>query len=142
MGVELINRQEFELARTQLGTNFVRILGYFREDGAKSVALVEEAMRQRNSAALVVPAHTLKGESRQFGSLALGDLAERIEMSARHCVEQRIEPEEILSDVAGLRECFNATLKMLEEESGSPLLASRQAARKAPAASLNGFTRS
>jgi len=114
MDSELINPQEYELARTQLGANFARILGYFREDGIKSVEQVEIAMRERNSAALVRPAHTLKGESRQFGSISLGDLAERIEMTARRCVEQRTGPEELAEDVAALRACFVQTLEALE----------------------------
>lgn len=114
MDTELINPQEYELARTQLGANFARILGYFREDGIKSVEEIEAAMRDRNAAALVRPAHTLKGESRQFGSHALGDLSERIEMTARHCVEQRTGPEELAEDVAAMRSCFTRTLEELE----------------------------
>src|SRR3546814_10782947 len=51
-----------------LGASFVRILGYFHEDGVKSVAAIEAAMRRADSAALVLPAHTLKGESHQFGA--------------------------------------------------------------------------
>ena len=33
----------FSRARTMLGANFLRILGYFREDGAKSIIAIEEA---------------------------------------------------------------------------------------------------
>lgn len=114
MNAELINQQDYELARTQLGANFTRILGYFREDGIKSVEQVEAAMRERNAASLVRPAHTLKGESRQFGSVELGNLAERIEMTARRCVEHRTGPEELAEDVAALRACFTRTLEELE----------------------------
>ncbi|MCB2013696.1 MAG: Hpt domain-containing protein [Sphingobium sp.] len=143
MDFELINGQEYETAREELGANFVRILGYFREDGLKSVEQVEEAMRTRNSAALIIPAHTLKGESRQFGSKALGDLAEKIEMTARHCVETRTGPEELIAEVAGLRECFTRTLVELEKHS-SPVLAQRKSAgfgRKVSLSSLTGLTR-
>lgn len=114
MDIELINPQEYELARTQLGANFTRILGYFREDGIKSVEEVEAAMRERSAANMVRPAHTLKGESRQFGSLALGTLSERIEMTARRCVEHRTGPEELAEHVAALRACFTQTLAELE----------------------------
>ncbi len=34
----------------------MRILGYFREDGVKSVARIEEAMRANNAASMVIPA--------------------------------------------------------------------------------------
>ena len=60
----LVNGAAFAQARTELGGNFIRILGYFREDGVKSVSQIEEAMRAHSAAAMVLPAHTLKGESR------------------------------------------------------------------------------
>lgn len=143
MDAELIDSREYEQARAQLGTSFVRILGYFREDGLKSVEQIEAAMRARNSAALVIPAHTLKGESRQFGSKALGDLAERIEMTARRCVELRTGPEELVGDIADLRICFTRTLAELEKHS-DPIVAQRKPGgfgRKAPVSSLSGLTR-
>ena len=56
----LIDWNAFNQARAELGSDFVRILGYFKEDGAKSFDAIEEAMRNKNSAALVRPAHTLK----------------------------------------------------------------------------------
>ncbi|MGE4409719.1 MAG: Hpt domain-containing protein [Sphingobium sp.] len=144
MDAELIDRQDYERARLQLGASFQRILGYFREDGIRSVAAVEQAMRDRNAASLVIPAHTLKGESRQFGSRALGDLAERIEMGARQCVEHRTGPEELIGDVADLRACFERTLAELEYHAGPAALprASTGFGRKTPALSLNGLTRS
>jgi len=145
MNAELINKEEYERARAQLGVNFSRILGYFREDGVRSVAQVEQAMRDRNAAGLVLPAHTLKGESRQFGSRALGDLAERIEMTARRCVEHHMGPEELVGDVADLRGCFERTLAELEAHAGLASGVRRSPAgfgRKAPAISLTGFNRS
>src|SRR3546814_13465810 len=42
----LVDWDEFRATRGQLGTAFVRILGYFREDGVKSVVAIEEAMRR------------------------------------------------------------------------------------------------
>ena len=138
----LIDPMEFAQARAQLGANFSRILGYFREDGIKSVEQIEIAMRERDSVALVRPAHTLKGESRQFGSRALGDLAERIEMTARRCVERRIGPEELFTDVADLRVCFTRTLAELEKDTGPALVQTGSVAfgRRASNSSLGGFT--
>jgi hypothetical protein len=46
----LVNWEAFSQARSELGANFVRILGYFREDGVKSVERIEEAMRAHNTA--------------------------------------------------------------------------------------------
>ena len=48
----------FEKSRAELGPGFIRILSYFKEDGVKSVAQIEAAMREQNTTALVLPAHT------------------------------------------------------------------------------------
>lgn len=135
MNSELIDPKEYEQARAQLGLSFVRILSYFREDGIKSVEAIEHALRDRDSAALVIPAHTIKGESRQFGSRALGTLAEKIEMTARRCVEERTGPEELALDIASLRMCFSHTLAELEKHSVPAQAQSRPAdfGRKGPA---------
>jgi HPt (histidine-containing phosphotransfer) domain-containing protein len=103
-------------ARAELGNGFVRILSYFREDGHKSVTAIEDAIRAGNSAALVIPAHTLKGEALQFGAQPLAELAEHIEMTARRCVEQHERPEELLGDVVRLRPLFEATLALFDRE--------------------------
>jgi histidine phosphotransfer protein HptB len=121
---EMINWKAFAETRTLLGANFVRILGYFREDGTKSVAAIEEAMRLRDSAKLVIPAHTLKGEAWQFGAEKLADLAEEIEVAARHYVELQQDPSELVMQIAGLRLIFEQTLEALEAEA-SPLVERR-----------------
>lgn len=129
----LVNWASFSQARTELGANFVRILGYFREDGIKSVDQIEAAMRAHNSAALVLPAHTLKGESRQFGADPLSDLAEAIEVKARACVERHDTPEIALADVVRLRPLFEQTLALLEREA-NPLVERRPVFGRRPAA--------
>lgn len=118
---DLIDWVAFTKARSELGAGFVRILGYFREDGVKSVAAIEAAMRAQNAAALVIPAHTLKGEARQFGAEPLGALAEKIEVVARDCVENRDTPDEAIAEVAALRGLFQRTLTILEAE-GNPVV--------------------
>jgi HPt (histidine-containing phosphotransfer) domain-containing protein len=124
---QLVDWTAFQAARSELGAGFVRILGYFKEDGVKSVDRIEEAMRNGNAAALVLPAHTLKGESRQFGAEALADLGEMIEHIARQCVETRDAPDQALEHVVKLRPTFEATLVMLEREA-NPLVERRPAA--------------
>jgi HPt (histidine-containing phosphotransfer) domain-containing protein len=110
-----------------LGAGFVRILGYFLEDGTKSVAAIEEAMRLKDSAKLVMPAHTLKGEAWQFGANRLALLAEEIEVAARHYVEIQIDPSELVEKVVHLRPTFEATVSALEAET-SPLVERRPVA--------------
>lgn len=123
----LIDWTVFGETRTLLGAGFMRILGYFREDGTKSVAAIEEAMRLKDSAKLVIPAHTLKGEAWQFGGHRLALLAEEIEVAARHYVEIRIDPSELVEKVVRLRPMFEATLLALESET-SPLVERRSVA--------------
>lgn len=126
MAEELINWETFAQTRVLLGAGFVRILGYFREDGMKSVAALEEAMRLNDSAKLVLPTHTLKGESWQFGAERLATLCEEIEVSARHYVEIRQDPSDLVEKAAQLRPMFEATLAALEKEA-SPLMERRPA---------------
>lgn len=119
-----INWTAFGETRSALGEAFIRILGYFREDGTKSVAAIENAMRERSSAKLVLPAHTLKGEGYQFGAEKLAELAEEIEVAARHYVEIQQDPSELLEKVVLLRPLFERTLAALESEV-SPLVERR-----------------
>jgi HPt (histidine-containing phosphotransfer) domain-containing protein len=126
---ELVDWTALARARSDLGAGFVRILGYFREDGVKSVAAIETAMRAQNAAGLVVPAHTLKSESRQFGAKPLGDLSEQIEMTARDCLESHDTPEAMLALIVRLRPLFERTLAMLEREA-NPLVERPPAARQ------------
>lgn len=124
MTENLINWDTFAETRVLLGGGFVRILSYFREDGMKSVDAVEEAMRMNDSAKLVLPTHTLKGESWQFGAERLASLCEDIEFNARHYVEIRQDPSDLVEKAAQLRPLFEATLAALEKES-SPLVERR-----------------
>jgi HPt (histidine-containing phosphotransfer) domain-containing protein len=117
----LIDWKVFSETRNLLGAGFVRILGYFRDDGIKSVAAIEEALRLKDSAKLVMPAHTLKGEAWQFGAHGLALLAEEIEVAARHYVEIQTDPSELLEKIVQLRPMFEETLAALEAEA-SPLV--------------------
>lgn len=117
----LVDWTAFAQTRSELGASFVRILGYFDEDGVKSVAAVESAMRAGDAAAIVIPAHTLKGEARQFGAEPLAELAERIEVIARNCVENHDTPDEALEHVVKLRPMFESTLNALAREA-NPLV--------------------
>jgi HPt (histidine-containing phosphotransfer) domain-containing protein len=123
-GSTLVDWAAFSQARAELGAGFVRILGYFQEDGIKSVAAVEAASRNGNAAALVIPAHTLKGEARQFGAEPLALAAEMIEMIARKCVESHDTPDAALPHVVGLRKLFDDTMALLQREA-NPLVERR-----------------
>ncbi|MDQ3077856.1 MAG: Hpt domain-containing protein [Pseudomonadota bacterium] len=114
-GIDIVDWVHFEKSRGELGPGFIRILGYFREDGAKSVASIEAAMREQNTVALVIPAHTLKGEARQFGAEPLAEVAESIEQIARSCIETHRFPDELVPDVVELRRLWSATIDLFEK---------------------------
>ena len=113
---EIIDWSVFSRTRAELGAGFVRILGYFREDGEKAIARIEDAMQRRDAVGLVAPAHTLKSEARQFGAEPLGELAEEIEFTARRYVEQRMFPDELVPQVTKLRPLYRKTMELFEGE--------------------------
>ncbi|WP_159647651.1 Hpt domain-containing protein [Sphingorhabdus sp. 109] len=122
---ELIDWKVWADTRSALGPHFVRILGYFREDGYQSVDKIEEAMRANDPAAMVLAAHKLKGEALQLGGMKLSIAAETIEMTARACVEHHETPEELIELVVALRPMFEDTLAILDRGT-SPLVQQRQ----------------
>lgn len=132
----VINRETLDALRVELGVHFPRILGYFAEDGVKSLEELEEAVRKRDAVALVRPAHTLKGESLQFGAERLAHAAEYIEDAARDGVEMRGFPLEIVEYGARLRSLFEEALTALQGEAAS--VAAAPAPIRRPAA---GFGR-
>lgn len=132
----IVDWAAFSRTRSELGPGFVRILGYFREDGEKSVAKIEDAMHRRDATALVIPAHTLKTEARQFGAEPLGALAEEIEFTARRSIEMRVFPDELVPAVAKLRPLYSETMALFEKET-NPLVERRPAFGRAGAHNQN-----
>ena len=118
---DIVDWGHFEKSRAELGPGFIRILSYFKEDGVKSIAQIEQAMREQNTAALVLPAHTLKGESRQLGAEPLAKVAELIESTARFCVESRRFPDELIPEVVELRKLFDQTIELFDKAT-NPLM--------------------
>jgi histidine phosphotransfer protein HptB len=112
---DIVDWVHFERSRSELGVGFIRILSYFREDGTKSVDTIEQAMREQNTAALVLPAHTLKGEARQLGAEPLAKIAELIESTARFCVESHRFPDELVPKVVELRRLFGQTVELFDK---------------------------
>jgi HPt (histidine-containing phosphotransfer) domain-containing protein len=119
---DLVDWVHFERSRSELGPGFIKILGYFREDGTKSLGQIEQALREQNTAAPVIPAHTLKGESRQLGAEPLAKVAELIESTARFCVESHRFPDELVAKVVELRKLFEQTVDQFDKAT-NPLMA-------------------
>ena len=125
---DIVDWVHFERSRAELGPGFIRILSYFREDGTKSVGAIEHAMREQNTTALVIPAHTLKGEARQLGAEPLAKVAELIESTARFCVESHRFPDELIKDVVELRRLFEETVELFDKATNPLMARSRGAA--------------
>ena len=124
---DIVDWGHFEKSRAELGPGFIRILSYFKEDGTKSIAQIEMAMHQQNTPALIIPAHTLKGESRQLGAEPLAKVAELIETTARFFVENGRFPDELVPEVVELRRLFDQTIELFDKAT-NPLVS-----RSAPA---------
>lgn len=116
----LINEAGLAAVRRELGSALPRIVGYFRQDGAASLSAIENAMQTGNAAALVKPAHSLKGEARQLAAERLGELAWHLEKTARRCIEERSAlPEDLAADVRNLRPLFHESMMRLEHVVGA-----------------------
>jgi HPt (histidine-containing phosphotransfer) domain-containing protein len=113
--LDVVDWVSFEKGRSELGPGFIRILSYFKEDGVKSIGQIEQAMRDENTIALVMPSHTLKGEARQLGAEPLAKVAELIETTARFCIESRRFPDELVPEVVQLRKLFDQTVELFEK---------------------------
>ena len=83
-------------------------------------------MHEQNTTALVIPAHTLKGEARQFGAEPLAAVAELIETTARLCIETHRFPDELVTDVVELRRLFEQTIELFDKAT-NPLRARARA---------------
>ncbi len=119
---ELVDWVRFDQARASLGVRLFRHLGYLREDGAKAVTQIEDAMRAGDAVAMVNPADLLRAEALQIGAIGVAALAEDIEVQARDCIEYRQSPDNIIEVVVQLRDAFERTVAMIDGET-NPLMA-------------------
>lgn len=134
---ELVDWMRFDQARASLGVRLFRRLGYLREDGAKAVTQIEDAMRAGDAVALVNPADLLKAEAFQIGALGVAALAEEIEVQARDCIEWRQAPDNIIEAVVQLRDAFDRTVLLIDKET-NPLMVRHPLLRAKSEAFANG----
>jgi histidine phosphotransfer protein HptB len=121
-----IDWDAFAQARVDLGGGFVRILGYFREDSQKAVLAIESAVRAGAPAPLVSPAQKLSSDARELGAMALAELAEHIELTARDFIEWHQDAAPLVEHVVGLRPLLEASLAQMDEMT-NPLMQRRAA---------------
>lgn len=116
---ELVDFVALRRIRGDTGSSFTRILAYFREDGGSAIARMEEAVGGGHAAALILPAHTLTGESLQFGANRLALAAEHIGILALQFVDRGCDPGLLAAEVGALRPLFDASLAAIELASGA-----------------------
>jgi CheY-like chemotaxis protein len=67
-----------------MGSDYQSLVRIYLEDSPKLISQIQTALDNRDCAALVAPAHTLKSSSANLGAMALSDIAKTIEKSARN----------------------------------------------------------
>ena len=97
-------------------------------------------MREENTTALVLPAHTIKGEARQLGAEPLAVIAELIEKTARLCIETHRFPDELVPEVVELRKLFSETVELFDKAT-NPLVTRAAPGGFGRKASNQGFGR-
>ncbi len=112
----VIDWARFAQARSQVGSGFLRVLGYLRDDGSKSLGAIEDALRGRNPMAMIGPADLLKTDAIQVGALSVAELAEDVEYAARDCVEWHQSPDGMVEQVLALRSAFDQTVILMDRE--------------------------
>jgi histidine phosphotransfer protein HptB len=120
----IVDMAQFAQCRARLGHNFARTIGYLRDDGLKSIAVIEEALRMGDAIGMIVPAEMIKTEAYDVGAIALAEMAEDIEFGARDRVEWRQSPDDLLESVVALRRLFTQTIGVINSEI-NPLVSRR-----------------
>lgn len=77
----------FEDARNLLGQKFTKLLRYFIEDAQAYLDQIDSAVAEKDASMAVIPAHSLKSSSYQFGAVAMSITAAETEEEARRLVE-------------------------------------------------------
>lgn len=77
----------FEDARNLLGQKFTKLLRYFIEDAQAYLDQIDHGLAEKDVGLVVIPAHSLKSSSYQFGAVAMSCTAAEAEEEARRIVE-------------------------------------------------------
>ncbi|MFM9853482.1 MAG: Hpt domain-containing protein [Sphingomonadaceae bacterium] len=129
----IVDMAHFAQCRARLRHNFARTFGYLRDDGLKSIAVIEKALRMGDAIGMIGPAEMIKTEAYELGAVALAEMAEDIEFGARDRVEWRQSPDDLLESVVALRDLFAQTVEVINREI-NPLMAKRPEAMRARSA--------
>lgn len=100
-----IDQSLFESACAGLGERASVIIDYYIEDSAQYLLNLQMALANGSHDEGILPAHSLKSSSKQFGLIRLSDLAELMEKHLRECNRMQMNDNS-----------FADTLKQMSEE--------------------------
>ena len=103
----------FAVAKDTLGNKLGTVIGYYLKDAENYINTIAEATRLNKPDIAILPAHTLKSSSRQFGAMHLADLAEQMEMAARDKAGSG-NVDRLASILPHMREAFMQVRPILE----------------------------
>ena len=95
-----------------MGGEYESLIRIYLEDGPKLVSQILSALSNRDCAALVTPAHTLKSSSANLGAMVLSKLALSMEKSARagDIVTPGMEAKRLIAEFENVQTALRALL--------------------------------
>lgn len=98
MGQQLttINMVTFNEAKDLMGERFPMMIRYFLEDTDMYMAEIDKALKEKNTANALSPAHTIKSSAKQLGVEKVSEAAKKIEFLCREMIESNSEEFDLL----------------------------------------------
>ena len=109
----VLDNRRFHEIRELMGDQLAPTIESYAADSKRLVSDIMQAFESTNAKDMVLPAHTLKSSSGQFGALRLAETARSIEQGAK----MARSPAEIIAlslYISKLESQLQETLKMLE----------------------------
>jgi CheY-like chemotaxis protein len=113
-----VDAQIFASAAEMLREKLGLVVSYYIEDADNYINRIAAALEANDPVNVMVPAHTLKSSSRQFGVTRLADLAARAEVAAR-AVKDGQRAEDMWPLLARMQEALAAAKPFFEKLKGS-----------------------
>ncbi len=83
----VLDEAVFMEAQNFMNSKFSKIIGYYFEDTAAYIEIINKGASENDASAIIPVAHTIKSSSKQLGAEKLSYAAEKLEEMARLCVK-------------------------------------------------------
>lgn len=110
----VIDWERHDRLRAILKSEFPRLRELYCRDALRWIVAIEDAAKARDAGALGRAAHTLQGDSFQFGAAALGRMAEALDQKMRGCSAGRAPPMGVSRAVSRLRPMLANVMQQFE----------------------------